>query len=138
MTIDNKEPSKSLLARSGYLNEGICLIYLCGNSLYTDVYIYIGTAMDPKKRQELGLNGLLPAKIETLDIQKKRCLHVLRSKSSMLEKYILLAQLRTSNVRLFYKIVMDELEVNCYFHIHFAMTNSESLRNLPPSSTLRL
>ncbi|KAG1009118.1 hypothetical protein G6F27_005866 [Rhizopus arrhizus] len=73
-------------------------------------YFNEGTAMNHTKRQTLGLNGLLPAKIETLDTQKKRCLHVLRSKSSMLEKYVFMAQLRTSNVRLFYKIVMDELE----------------------------
>ncbi|KAG1055326.1 hypothetical protein G6F43_002724 [Rhizopus delemar] len=73
-------------------------------------YFNEGTAMNHTKRQKLGLNGLLPAKIETLDTQKKRCLHVLRSKSSMLEKYVFMAQLRTSNVRLFYKVVMDELE----------------------------
>lgn len=67
--------------------------------------------MSVSKRQTLGLNGLLPARVETLDIQKKRAMRVLRSKHNLLEKYILMAQLRTSNVRLFYKIVMDELEV---------------------------
>ncbi|GAA5810732.1 hypothetical protein MFLAVUS_004158 [Mucor flavus] len=82
--------STDIIARSGYLNEG--------------------TAMSVSKRQTLGLNGLLPARVETLDIQKKRAMRVLRSKHNLLEKYILMAQLRTSNVRLFYKIVMDELE----------------------------
>ncbi|RCH87670.1 hypothetical protein CU098_007227 [Rhizopus stolonifer] len=77
-------------SRSGYSNEG--------------------TAMDLVKREKLGLNGLLPARIETIEIQKARAIRVLRSKTNMLEKYIFMAQLRTSNVRLFYKIVMDELE----------------------------
>lgn len=63
------------------------------------------------KRQKLGINGLLPARVETLDIQKARALRVLRSKHTLLEKYVLMAQLRTTNVRLFYKIVSDELEV---------------------------
>lgn len=72
---------------------------------------YVGTAMDHAKRQRLGLNGLLPAGVETLEIQKARALRVLRSKHNLLEKYILMAQLRTTNVRLFYKIVIDELEV---------------------------
>jgi DNA-binding protein Fis len=77
----------------------------------------IGTAMDYKKRQQLGLNGLLPARVETLDVQKNRALRVLRSKEDPLEKYILMAQLRTTNVRLFYKIVIDELEVSFLFFI---------------------
>lgn len=70
-----------------------------------------GTAMDHHKRQVLGLNGLLPARVETLEIQKNRAMRVLRSKKDLLEKYVLMAQLRTTNVRLFYKIVIDELEV---------------------------
>lgn len=67
--------------------------------------------MDHAKRLKLGLNGLLPARIETLEIQKARALRVLRSKHNLLEKYIMMAQLRTNNVQLFYKIVMEELEV---------------------------
>jgi malate dehydrogenase (oxaloacetate-decarboxylating)(NADP+) len=67
--------------------------------------------MNHTKRQTLGLNGLLPARIETLEVQKKRALQALRSKPTLLEKYVLMAQLRTNNVRLFYKIVIDELEV---------------------------
>lgn len=67
--------------------------------------------MDHSKRHSLGLNGLLPARVETLSIQKNRAMRVLRSKHNLLEKYILMAQLRTNNVRLFYKIVIDELEV---------------------------
>ncbi|CEP14010.1 hypothetical protein [Parasitella parasitica] len=76
----------------------------------TDLTSRSGTAMDHAKRQKLGLNGLLPAGVETLEIQKARALRVLRSKHNLLEKYILMAQLRTTNVRLFYKIVIDELE----------------------------
>lgn len=73
--------------------------------------------MDHKKRQTLGLKGLLPARVETLDIQKSRALRVLRSKEDPLEKYVLMAQLRTNNVRLFYKIVIDELEVKIHIVI---------------------
>lgn len=92
--------NSDIICRSGYLNEG--------------------TAMDNTKRQQLGLNGLLPARVETLDIQKNRALHLLRSKKdNMLEKYIMMAQLRTTNVRLFYKIVIDELEV-CFSPLAFS------------------
>lgn len=66
--------------------------------------------MKAEKREVLHLKGLAPSSVENIDIQKRRALRLLRSKSSMLEKYIFLAQMRTSNIRLFYKIVMDELE----------------------------
>ncbi|KAI8377631.1 uncharacterized protein BYT42DRAFT_614297 [Radiomyces spectabilis] len=69
-----------------------------------------GTATNVEKRRALGLIGLLPTAVENLDIQKQRALHQLRSKSSMLEKYIFMAQLRNNHVQLFYKIVIDELE----------------------------
>lgn len=105
--------TNDLVSRSGYLNEGKYEIRLNYYQywLLTKRLNYIGTAMDHAKRQRLGLNGLLPAGVETLEIQKARALRVLRSKHDLLEKYILMAQLRTTNVRLFYKIVIDELEV---------------------------
>lgn len=79
--------------------------------------------MDHSKRQSLGLNGLLPARVETLAIQKNRAMRVLRSKHNLLEKYILMAQLRTNNVRLFYNIVIDELEVSPFYLLLYSMTN---------------
>lgn len=67
--------------------------------------------MSPKLRDSLKLTGLMPAAVENLDQQKKRALTQLRSKSTDLEKYLLLAWLRNTNIRLFYRIVIDELEV---------------------------
>lgn len=45
-----------------------------------------------------------------MEIQRRRALQQVRSKSTPLEKYIFLAQLRTSNTRLFYKLIMDDLQ----------------------------
>ncbi|KAL9554631.1 hypothetical protein PS6_003313 [Mucor atramentarius] len=91
-TADSQQqaPQKSLKYISGYDNEG--------------------TAIEQQKRKALGLTGLLPSGIETMDIQRRRALQQVRSKSTMLEKYIFLAQLRSSNTRLFYKIIMDDLQ----------------------------
>ncbi|KAI8341417.1 hypothetical protein BC941DRAFT_459791 [Chlamydoabsidia padenii] len=66
--------------------------------------------MDVAKRQALSIQGLSPIRVENVEVQKRRALKLLRSKSTMLEKYIFLAQMRTSNIKLFYKIVIDELE----------------------------
>ncbi|ORZ25665.1 malic enzyme [Absidia repens] len=81
---------KSVAARSSYYNQG--------------------TMLTPLARQELGLQGLSPPAVESLDMQKTRALSLLRSKSSSLEKYIFLGQLRNSNSRLFYKLVNDQFE----------------------------
>ncbi|KAG1053769.1 hypothetical protein G6F46_005019 [Rhizopus delemar] len=69
-----------------------------------------GTAIQHSKRKTLGLTGLLPSGVETFDVQRRRALLQVRSKSTPLEKYIFLAQLRTSNTPLFYKLVMDNLQ----------------------------
>ncbi|CAO3597450.1 unnamed protein product [Absidia cylindrospora] len=82
--------SKSEAARSSYYNQG--------------------TMLTPQARQELGLQGLSPPAVESLDMQKTRALSLLRSKTSSLEKYIFLGQLRNSNSRLFYKLVNDQFE----------------------------
>ncbi|CAG8470830.1 5293_t:CDS:2, partial [Acaulospora colombiana] len=58
----------------------------------------------------LKIAGLLPTAVESLGQQKRRAMQQLHSKSTDLEKYVFLAWLRNTNVRLFYRIVTDELE----------------------------
>ncbi|KAI9473807.1 MAG: hypothetical protein EXX96DRAFT_579427, partial [Benjaminiella poitrasii] len=67
-------------------------------------------ATEQQRRKTLHLSGLVPTGVETLDIQRRRALQQLRLKSTMLDKYIFLAQLRSTNTRLFYKIIMDDLQ----------------------------
>ncbi|CED83303.1 malate dehydrogenase [Phaffia rhodozyma] len=74
---------------------------------------------DPLTNQDLGLSlsnrdahgirGLMPAALESLGNQVKRALIQLRSKDSAIEKHIYLSNLRQTNVRLFYKIVTENL-----------------------------
>ncbi|KAI8086254.1 uncharacterized protein BX664DRAFT_335328 [Halteromyces radiatus] len=73
-------------------------------------YYNRGTGLQSKTRHEWGLRGYSPPGVETLETQQARALSHLRSKSSSLEKYIFLAQLRNSNSRLFYKLVNDQFE----------------------------
>ncbi|RIB12154.1 malic enzyme [Gigaspora rosea] len=70
----------------------------------------VRTATPLSTRNALHLTGILPSAVENLDQQKKRALSQLRAKSSSLEKYIFLAWLRNTNIRLFYRLVIDELE----------------------------
>ncbi|KAH7043551.1 malic enzyme protein 2 [Linnemannia elongata] len=73
-------------------------------------YLNQSTATPAELRNALRLHGLSPAKVESFDTQKKRALAQLRSKSSDIEKYVFLAWLRNTNVRLFYGLVSDQLE----------------------------
>lgn len=72
---------------------------------------HLGTALDTESRIHLGLRGYIPVAVEDLEMQKTRALRYLRSKTTSLDKYIFMAQLRNTNIRLFYKLVCDELKV---------------------------
>ncbi|KAI9319160.1 malic enzyme [Dichotomocladium elegans] len=72
-------------------------------------YYNQGTALDIESRNRLGLRGYGPVAVEDIELQKMRALKQLRSKSTPLDKYLFMAQLRNSNIRLFYKLVCDEL-----------------------------
>ena len=67
-----------------------------------------GTAFSQKEREDLGLVGLLPDGIETIDQQVERVLGHLAEKPSDLERYIYLIGLADRNETLFYKVLMSD------------------------------
>lgn len=71
-----------------------------------------GTAFSSEERDQFGLRGLLPAKVETLDLQAQRCILQIRTFTSNLEKYVYLLSLKDRNETLFYYVLtlhMQEL-----------------------------
>jgi len=69
-----------------------------------------GTAFTDAERDFLGLRGLLPPHVQTMDQQVRRVMANFRSKSSDLERYIQIVSLQDRNQTLFYRVVMDHLE----------------------------
>ncbi|KAI9295838.1 hypothetical protein K502DRAFT_364650 [Neoconidiobolus thromboides FSU 785] len=69
-----------------------------------------GSAYSKADRNKFGLNGLIPSAIEDIEIQKQRALLNLRRKEDPLEKYIFLANLRNTNVHLFYSLILDNFK----------------------------
>jgi malate dehydrogenase (oxaloacetate-decarboxylating)(NADP+) len=69
-----------------------------------------GTGFTEQERRDLGLVGLLPAGIETIDQQVERVLGHLAQKPTDLERYIYLIGLQDRNETLFYKVVMSDPE----------------------------
>jgi malate dehydrogenase (oxaloacetate-decarboxylating)(NADP+) len=81
-----------------------------GAALLTDPLLNKGTAFTERERDALGLRGLLPPRVFTLEEQATRSLASVRRKPDALEKYIYLTNLQNRNEILFYRLVMDNIE----------------------------
>jgi malate dehydrogenase (oxaloacetate-decarboxylating) len=69
-----------------------------------------GTAFTPQERRALGLQGLLPSGVSTLEGQLRRVYAQYRRQSDDLAKNVFLANLRDRNEVLFYRLLTDHLE----------------------------
>ena len=84
-------------------------IHARGLAVLDDPQLNRGTAFTMEERDELGLHGLLPAGLETIDQQVDRCYEQFKAKSSDVEKWVFLTQLHDSNEVLFYRLVGDHV-----------------------------
>src|SRR6266478_3322174 len=69
-----------------------------------------GTAFTELERDQLGLNGLLPPHVETLEEQLARAYEAYKRKDDDLERHIYLRALQDSNEVLFYRLLLDHIE----------------------------
>src|SRR5712671_6090884 len=69
-----------------------------------------GTAFTEDERSDLGLQGLLPPHVETLDEQVTRAYEAYARKTDDLERHIYLRALQDTNEVLFYRLLLDHIE----------------------------
>ena len=69
-----------------------------------------GTAFDEVERAALGLQGLLPPQIESLEQQSIRAYEGFKAKTTDLERHIYVRQLQDNNEILFYRLLLDHVE----------------------------
>jgi malate dehydrogenase (oxaloacetate-decarboxylating)(NADP+) len=69
-----------------------------------------GTAFSEEEREHLGLRGLLPPHVHTMDEQVERVMENFHNKDTDLGRYIHLLALQDRNETLFYRVVLDHLE----------------------------
>jgi malate dehydrogenase (oxaloacetate-decarboxylating)(NADP+) len=81
-----------------------------GTALLTNSLLNKGTAFSERERDALGLTGLLPPRVFTLEEQVTRVLANVRRKDNALEKYIFLTTLQNRNETLFYRLMQDHAE----------------------------
>src|SRR5438132_283917 len=69
-----------------------------------------GTAFTDEERTALGLHGLLPPQVESLDEQAVRAYEAYRHKDDDLERHIYLRALQDTNEVLFYRLLLEHIE----------------------------
>jgi malate dehydrogenase (oxaloacetate-decarboxylating)(NADP+) len=79
-----------------------------GIDLLRDPQLNKSTAFTEAEREALGLEGLLPAAVDSEETQVQRALQQLGQKPTDLERYIYLIQLLDTDETLFYKVLMSD------------------------------
>src|SRR5258705_1365864 len=81
-----------------------------GTDLLNRPLLNKGTAFTDEERNELGLLGLLPPHVATLDEQVTRAYEAYKRKDDDLERHIYLRALQDTNEVLFYRLLLDHIE----------------------------
>jgi malate dehydrogenase (oxaloacetate-decarboxylating)(NADP+) len=81
-----------------------------GLALLRDPLLNRGTAFTEQERDALGLRGLLPAHVLSMEAQAERVLTNLRSLPDDLQKYVVLNALHDRNEALFFRVVCDNID----------------------------
>ena len=81
-----------------------------GESLLRDPFTNKSTAFTAAERDELGLDGLMPSAVSTMDQQLARVYENYRVTQTPLKRYIYLASLQDRNETLFFRLVHDHID----------------------------
>src|SRR6185436_12503884 len=81
-----------------------------GAALLRDPLLNKGTAFSERERNALGLRGLLPAHVLTLEEQAARVMANLRQHPDDLQKHVALNALHDRNEALFFRVVADNVD----------------------------
>jgi malate dehydrogenase (oxaloacetate-decarboxylating) len=81
-----------------------------GRALLNDPRTNKGTAFTLAERDELGLHGLLPPAVSTLEQQLARSYENFRSAPTPIAKYVNLVALQDRNEVLFYRLLLEHIE----------------------------
>lgn len=108
---------QSILQKSGVCDatrrlkvQGRMVNLPTGLDLLRDPALNKGTAFTEEERDALGIRGLLPPRVHTMEEQVERVLGNLRRKPTDLEKYIFLISLQDRNKTLFYRVLLDNID----------------------------
>ncbi len=101
-------PMKSKFAR--VRNPGRGSVLPGGSEILRNPQFNKGTAFTDAERDALGIRGLVPPRVHTIEEQCRRSLENFARKPNNLERYIYMTALQDRNETLFYRLVTDNLE----------------------------
>lgn len=83
---------------------------LRGRELLNNPMLNKGTAFSKAERDNLGLNGLLPIQVESIEKQEKRCYKQFQSKQDNFAKHLYMMDLYDKNRTLFYRLLTSHIK----------------------------
>jgi malic enzyme len=99
-----------LTEHDGVTDEEYIVVDTRGEALLRDPLTNKGTAFTQGERADLGLDGLVPPAVSTMDQQLARVYENYRRKPTPLERYIHLASLQDRNETLFFRLLHDYID----------------------------
>jgi malate dehydrogenase (oxaloacetate-decarboxylating) len=105
-----KEKSKDLMNGIRSQDDETIFTKLTGYELLNNPRLNKGTAFTTAERNELGLHGLLPPHIGTLEDQRDRRYRGFEILPTPLEKYKFMSDLQDTNETLFYSLVKHHID----------------------------
>ncbi|UDI78968.1 NAD-dependent malic enzyme [Staphylococcus taiwanensis] len=80
-----------------------------GIELLNNPFLNKGTAFTQEERKKLDLDGLLPAKVRTIEEQAQQCYEQFKAKKTNFEKRLFLMSIFNRNRTLFYKLTSEHI-----------------------------
>lgn len=68
-----------------------------------------GLSFSPDERISKNLTGLIPHVMESVSTQVERCMRMIHTRSTNVDKYLYLSSLKDQNIDLFYRVLMDNI-----------------------------
>ncbi|KAE8718382.1 NADP-dependent malic enzyme 4 [Hibiscus syriacus] len=92
------------------LDRMLFFVLCSGYALLRDPHHNKGLAFNDKERDSYYLRGLLPPTVISQDLQVKKMMHSIRQYQVPLQKYMAMMDLQELNERLFYKLLINNVE----------------------------
>merc|ERR550519_182711 len=108
--IKSRNISLSCILRDDKHDDYTCPATISGMDFIRNPRLFRGMGFTLEERQALGIHGLLPPRVKSLEEQTDDCLRNVRGYEQPLNKYLYMADLLDRNERLFYKLLCENVE----------------------------
>src|SRR5678816_3835568 len=98
------------IERDGDTGEEYIAVDVRGEPVLRNPFTNKSTAFTAAERAELGLDGLVPPAVSTMDQQLARVYENYRAKQTPLERYIHLVSLQGRNETLFFRLLQEHID----------------------------